>query len=100
MHEDVTRPQVGQQGRRDRRHARRKSERGLGLVPQRQALLEDLEVGVVDARVDEARVLGRQTRLQAVRHLEDALPSSAVRKAKVEVRKMGHFTAPSERRGS
>ena len=37
----------------DRCHARREDDRGLGILPQRQAILEHLHVGIVEARIDE-----------------------------------------------
>src|SRR3954451_12268522 len=42
-----------QQGR-DRRHAARESERVVSVLPNREAVLEDLLVRAVEARIDEA----------------------------------------------
>ena len=54
MDDDVAGPDEGQQQRRDRRHAARKSERVVGILPHRQPVLEDFLVGAVEARIDQA----------------------------------------------
>jgi hypothetical protein len=57
MQDGVAGPQEGEAGRRDRRHAAGEDGAFLGLVPDRQAILEDFHVGVVEARIDQAGLL-------------------------------------------
>ena len=55
VHDLVAGPQEGQQHGADRRHAARGHDRVFGAVEQRQAILDDLQVRVIEAAVDEAR---------------------------------------------
>ena len=54
MDDDVAGLDEGQQQGRDRRHARGEAERILGIFPDAEPVLEDLLVGAVEARIDEA----------------------------------------------
>ena len=54
MDDAVAGPDEGQQQRRDRRHAAGEGERVVGVFPDREPVLEDLLVGPVEARIDEA----------------------------------------------
>ena len=54
MHDDIARPCIGKQARRDRGHARGEQDCGIGSLVDRQAILDDLAVGVIEARIDEA----------------------------------------------
>ena len=63
MHERIARAQVGQHHRADRRHARGGEQRALRAVVERQAVLDDLGVGMVEAAVDQpagAHAFGRR----------------------------------------
>ena len=57
----------------DGRHAARETVGVLHPLPRRDPVLEDLEVGVVDARVDEAHLAPRRRVALAVRPREEAL---------------------------
>ena len=54
VQDHVARPGEGEQGRGDGRHAGTEQERGLAALVDGQPVLDDLAVGVVEARVDEA----------------------------------------------
>ena len=58
---------------RDRGHAAGESERGFGILPQAQPILEDFLVGPVEARIDEA-FGGPAARALAGDAFEEALP--------------------------
>lgn len=53
-------PQEREQRDKDRRHATFEGGGLLGLVPERQAVFEDLQVRIVQAAVDESELLGRR----------------------------------------
>ena len=53
----VTRIVRGEQGGADGRHAARKAAGAFHPFPQRHAILEDFEIGVVEARVDESGLM-------------------------------------------
>jgi hypothetical protein len=53
MDDHVARLDQRQHQRGDRRHARREDQRILGLVPDAEAILEDLLIGSVEARIDQ-----------------------------------------------
>ena len=75
MHERIARPQVGQHHRADRRHARGGDQRAFRAIVERQAVLDDLGVGMVEAAVDEAagaHAFGR--RLAARDDIEELRP--------------------------
>ena len=55
MQDDVAGPREGEDGRGDRRHAGGEQDARLGALVDREPVLDDLAVGVVEARVDEAR---------------------------------------------
>ena len=54
MDDDVAGLDEGHQEGGDRRHAAREAERVLGILPQAEPVLEDLLIGAVEARIDEA----------------------------------------------
>ena len=54
MDDAISGSDEGQQQGGNRRHAARKSEGVIGLFPDAEAILEDLLVGAVEARIDEA----------------------------------------------
>ena len=97
MDDDVAGPDEGQQQGGDRRHAARKSERVVGILPDRQPVLENLLVGAVEARINQP--LGAAGPL-AGDAFEEALAGGRVSKTKVEVRKIGGFNEPSLSSGS
>ena len=74
MQDHVARPREGEQGRGDRRHARREHDAGLGPLVDGQPLLDDLAVGMVEARIDETRA-GAARRLLAARHVVEEIAS-------------------------
>ena len=53
MQDDVAGPGEGQDGRRDRRHAGGEQHAGLRALVDREPVLDDLAVGMVEARIDE-----------------------------------------------
>ena len=53
MDDDVAGLDQREEGRRDRRHAAREDQRVLGILPQREPVLEDFLVGAVEARIDQ-----------------------------------------------
>ena len=55
VQDHVARPDVGEQRGRDGGHAGGEDDAGLGALVDGQAVLDDLAVGVVEARIDEAR---------------------------------------------
>ncbi len=81
VQQHVARPQEGQQGRRDRRHAAGEDGAALGLVPYREAVLEDLEIGVVEAGIDEAGLLA---------HTRSAAPAGDVEEILALLRRLEH----------
>jgi hypothetical protein len=68
VQDHVARPGEGQDRGGDRGHARREHERGFRLLEHRQAVLDDLRVRMVEARIDEARGLALR-RLAAACHV-------------------------------
>ena len=54
MDDDVAGLDEGQEQGGDGRHAAGEGQRVLGLLPDAQAILEDLLVGAVEARIDQA----------------------------------------------
>jgi len=62
-----------QQRRGDGGHARRENQRLLGLFPDREAVFEDFEVGIVEARIDEAEFLAWRALGEALAQRELAL---------------------------
>ena len=56
VQDHVAGPHEGEDGGRDRRHAGREHETVLGLLVDGEPVLDDLEVRVVEAGVDEARL--------------------------------------------
>ncbi|MNN62484.1 hypothetical protein D3C81_1777910 [compost metagenome] len=73
IEDDVAGTDHGQHGGRDGGHAGREDQGLVGLVPDGQTVLEDFQIGVVDARVDQAQRLVRVALAQAVGDLEEAL---------------------------
>ena len=57
MDDGVARTKEGEAGRGDRRHAAGEDGAFFRFVPDREPILEDFHVGVVEARIDEARFL-------------------------------------------
>ena len=73
MNDDRAGPRIGPKAGRNRGHARGECQIGLGLVPDRQPVLEHFEIGVVDPAVDKARLLVRPLLTQAIGQLEEGL---------------------------
>ena len=73
MDDDRAGPRIGPQAGRNGGHARGERQVGLGLVPDRQPVLEHFEIGVVDPAVDEARLLVGPLLAQAIGQLEEFL---------------------------
>ena len=59
MQNGVARPEKGEQRRRNRRHAAGEDGGTLGLIPDRQPILKDFEVGIVEARIDQTGFFAR-----------------------------------------
>ena len=59
MDNDIARPDMGEQGRRDRGHARGERQRGLRLFPDGEPPFEDLLIGTVEPAIDQGVGLGR-----------------------------------------
>ena len=71
------------------------------MVVDRQPVLDDFQVGMVEARIDEpagTHALGRG--LAAGDDVEEIRTFLGAAKAKVEVRNTGGLTAPSDSEGS
>jgi hypothetical protein len=97
MDDHVARLHEGQQQGRDGRHAGGEGERVLRILPQAEAILEDFLVGPVEARIDQPSAPpGRLP----VTPSKKRLPAAALSNTKVEVRKIGGFSEPSDRAGS
>jgi hypothetical protein len=73
VHDPVAGPQEGQQRGRDGAHAAGEDERALRIIPQAQALLQHLQIRVVDARIDQPGLFARLRLAQPVRQLEERL---------------------------
>ena len=73
MDDRVARAQESEAGRRDRGHARGEDGAFLGLVPDRQAILEDFHVGMVEARIDQAGFLAGLELAASGREIEEIL---------------------------
>jgi hypothetical protein len=69
----IARPEKGKERRRNRRHAAGEDGGTLGLIPDRQPILKDFEVGVVEARIDQARFLARARLTTAGGKVEEIL---------------------------
>ena len=96
MQDDVAGPGEGEQRRGDRRHAGGEQHALLGALVDGEPVLDDLAVGMVEARIDEAGA-GACRRLAAAGDVvEEVAPSSADLNTKVEVRNTGGLTAPSD----
>ena len=91
---------IGPERRRNRRHAAREHRGGLALLPQRQAILEHLEIRIVESRIDEAARLAGLRLAAAGGVVEKILAVLRVLKTKVEVRKIGGLSEPSDNEGS
>uniref|UniRef100_A0A0N4Z856 Tetratricopeptide repeat protein n=1 Tax=Parastrongyloides trichosuri TaxID=131310 RepID=A0A0N4Z856_PARTI len=70
--DDVAGPHQGQHGGRDGCHTAGEDQGLVRLVPDRQAVLEDLQVRIVDARIDQAQRLVRVALAQAIGDFEEA----------------------------
>jgi hypothetical protein len=66
-------PQKGEKRRRNRRHAAGEDGGTIRLIPDRQPILKDFEVGVVEARIDQARFLARARLTAAGGKVEEIL---------------------------
>ena len=75
MDDDVARLDEGEQQGRDRRHARGEAERILRLFPEAEPVLENLLIGAVEARIDQAL---RPARTLAGDALEVALAGGGI----------------------
>ena len=93
-------PHLCQDGGGDRRHAGREHQTLLGLLVDGEPILDDFEIGVIEAGIDEPRPSFRRRLAAPGGIVEESRPSSAVRNTKVEVRNTGGFTDPSESAGS
>ena len=71
--DDVAGPRQAEQRGRNRRHAGGEDQRLFGLFPDRQAIFEDFEIGVVEARIDEAEFLAGGALGEALAQRELAL---------------------------
>ena len=77
------------------------SSAGLGVLEDREPVLDDLAVGMVEARVDEAGGLALRRLAPPGDVVEEVLAVlGACLNTKVEVRKTGGLTAPSDSAGS
>ncbi len=56
VQDGIARPAIREERRGDRRHAAREDRRDLGALIDRQPVLDDLAVGMVEARIDEAGI--------------------------------------------
>src|SRR5262249_23197168 len=93
-------PGIGPKRRRYRGHAQGKNETAFSLIPDRQAIFQHFEIRIVDSTIDQSGPFIGTLLAQTVSQLEKALPSSAERQTKVEVRNSGGFSERSERCGS
>ncbi len=73
IEDDVAGPHQGQHGGRDGGHAAGEDQGLVGLVPDGEAVLEDLQVRIVDARIDQAQRLVRIALAQAIGDFEETL---------------------------
>ena len=87
MQNGVARAQKREQGGGNGRHAAGEDRGALRLVPDRQAILKDLEVGVVETRIDEAGLLTGARLTAAGRQIEKVLALLRIFKTNVEVRR-------------
>ena len=69
----VARAQEGEQHRRDRRHAAREDGRAAGFIPDRKPIFQNLEIWIVEARVDQPGFLARPRRPPPRGHIEEVL---------------------------
>ncbi len=73
MQDHVARPRIGQDRGRDRRHAGAEEQPRLGALVDGEPILDDLAVGMVEARIDEPRRLARRCGLASRDHVEELL---------------------------
>ena len=74
MQDGIARPHEGEQRRGDRRHAGRKQGAAFRPLIDRQPILDDLAVGVIEARIDEAGALAFRRLLAAGDVVEEVAP--------------------------
>jgi hypothetical protein len=99
MEDRVAGPEEGEAGGRDRGHARGEDGAFLGLVPDRQAILEDLHVGMVEARIDKTGLLAGLGLTPARGEVEEVLALLGVLENEGRGRKTGGFSEPSDMAG-
>jgi hypothetical protein len=94
------RPRKGKKRRRNRRHAAGEDGGTVGLIPDRQPILKDFEVGVVEARIDQARFLARARLTAAGGKVEEILALLGILENEGRCEEDRRLSEPSERPGA
>ncbi len=100
MKHGVARPNEGEKRCRNGRHAGGEKRAALGSLINGEAILNNLAVGVIEARVDEASTPALWRFLAPGDIVEEITSVFADLKTKVDVRNTGGLTAPSDNSGS
>ncbi len=73
MDDDVAWAHIGEQRGRDGRHAGREDDGFFAVFPQCEAIFQNLDIGIVESRIDETRFLARPRFAPAGNEIEEVL---------------------------